>query len=212
MNGQFVKIVKESVKHWYLPLIVGILLVLTGIWTFSSPIESYLALSLIFSATFLSSGILDVIFAITNRNNLDNWGWTLVFGLLNSIVGIMLLKNPEISIITLPLYVGFMVMFRSLGAIGIAMDLKNYGNIEWGTLMIIGILGLIFSFMLIWNPLFAGTSIVVWTGLAFITSGMFNIYLSLKTRYLHKNWDKLSKQVKDKYEEVNRIIQSELQK
>ncbi len=212
MKNQFIKNVKDSVKHWYLLLIVGIVLIGVGIWTFISPVASYLALSILFSITFLGSGSIEVVFAITNRKKLDNWGWTLAFGILNAVVGVILLTNPEISMITLPLYVGFVIMFRSLGAMGIALDLKNYGNLEWGTLMITGVLGLIFSFVLLWNPLFAGISIVVWTGLALIASGIFNVYLSIKMKGLHKNWDKVSEDVKEKYEEVNEMIRSEFKK
>jgi uncharacterized membrane protein HdeD (DUF308 family) len=194
MKNQFIKSVKESLKHWYLFLIVGILLIGTGIWAFTSPVESYMALSTIFSITFLISGIIEIVFALSNKERIDNWGWTLVFGFLNALIGIMLLTNPLISATTLPIYVGFLIMFRSFGAIGTALDLKNYGNLEWGSLMLIGVISLFFSFFLIWNPLFAGISIIIWTGLAFITSGIFNIYLSIKIRNIHKKIKKLSKE------------------
>jgi uncharacterized membrane protein HdeD (DUF308 family) len=192
MKNQFIKSVKESLKHWYLFLIVGILLIGTGIWTITSPVESYMALSTIFSLTFLISGIIEIVFALLNKERIDNWGWTLVFGFLNALIGIMLLTNPLISATTLPIYVGFLIMFRSFGAIGTALDLKNYGNLEWGSLMLIGVISLFFSFFLIWNPLFTGISIIIWTGLALISSGIFNIYLSIKIRNIHKKIQKLS--------------------
>jgi uncharacterized membrane protein HdeD (DUF308 family) len=192
MKNQFIKSVKESLKHWYLFLIVGILLIGTGIWTITSPVESYMALSTIFSLTFLISGIIEIVFAFLNKERIDNWGWTLVFGFLNALIGIMLLTNPLISATTLPIYVGFLIMFRSFGAIGTALDLKNYGNLEWGSLMLIGVISLFFSFFLIWNPLFTGISIIIWTGLALISSGIFNIYLSIKIRNIHKKIQKLS--------------------
>ncbi len=212
MANHFIKNLKDSVKHWYLPLIVGIILIGTGIWTFSSPEESYLALSIIFAISFLLSGILEVVFAISNKNEIDSWGWTLAFGIMTALVGVMLLVHPEISMISLPLYVGFMVMFRSFGAIGIAMDLKSYGVLEWGTLMVIGVLGLIFSFILIWNPIFAGMTIVFWTGFAFLLSGIFNVYAAIKMRSLHKNWDEISDEIKGKFEEAKTILQQEIEK
>ena len=119
---------------------------------------------------------------------MDGWGWTLALGILTAMVGILLLMNPEVSLATLPFYVGFLVMFRSIGAIGTALDLKNYKVLDWGTLMVIGILGLLFSFILLWNPVFAGMTVVIWTGIAFLVAGVFNVYLGFKLRNLHKNF------------------------
>lgn len=211
MTSQFIKNIKESVKHWYIPLLVGIILIGTGIWTFFSPLDSYLALSIFFSISFLVSGILELFFAVANRKEMDNWGWSLILGILTALVGIMLLARPEISVLTLPLYVGFVIMLRSFGAMAIAMDLKNYGVMEWGTLMVIGVLGLIFSFILIWNPVFAGMTIVFWTGLALLASGVFHVYAAFKMRNLHKNWDNISEEVRERFEEAKRILHEEIQ-
>jgi uncharacterized membrane protein HdeD (DUF308 family) len=177
---------KGPLKHWYLPLIIGIIFIGTGIYTFFSPVSSYLALTLLFSISFLVSGIMDTIFAITNRDRIDNWGWAIALGILTLLVGILLIAKPDISIIALPLFVGFMVMFRSFGAISSAIDLKRYGVLEWGNLMVIGVLGVIFSFLLIWNPFFSSITIVVWTGLALLAIGIFGVYVAFKLRKLRK--------------------------
>lgn len=187
MENNFLKRIQNSIKHWYLLLILGLVFIATGIWTLASPLESYEALSIVFTISFIISGILEIAFALSNRKEYDHWGWNLVFGILSLIVGIMLINNPLVSMITLPLYVGFLIMFRSFGAIGFSLDLKNYRVMEWGTLMALGILGLLFSIMLLWNPVFAGITIVVWTGLAFIASGVFNIYISLKLKKLKRD-------------------------
>ena len=76
------------------------------------------------------------------------------------------------------------------------MELKKYGVLDWGNLLAIGILGLIFSFILLWNPLFAGFTIVFWTGLALITIGGYGIYFSLTLKKLHK----LGKGIKEEIE------------
>ncbi len=194
MTNPFIKKITESVRHWYIPLIVGMILIGTAIWTFSYPAESYLVLTTVFSLSFLFSGILEIFFAVANRKELDNWGWTLTLGIMTALVGVMLLTNPEISMISLPLYVGFVLMFRSFVAMGIAIDLKNYGVLEWGTLMVIGVLGLIFSLILIRNPIFAGMTLVFWTGTALLLSGVFNIYVAMKLKNLHKSWNNAFKE------------------
>ena len=97
MGTTFFKTIKNTVKHWYLPLIVGILLVIMGLYMFSIPQATYLSLVLFFSASFLVFGIMELVFAIQNKDNLDNWGWYLVGALLDLFVGIILFFQPQVA-------------------------------------------------------------------------------------------------------------------
>lgn len=184
MIKDVIETTEQVVKKWYLPLIIGIVLVIMGIGTMITPASSYLALSVLFAIGFFVNGILETYFAIVNKS--ENWGWSLVMGILGIILGLMLLFNPALSAITLPFYVGFLLLFHSVTGIGIALHMKQNYVIDWGTLMVIAILGVLFSVILIFNPLLAGISIVLWTGFAFLASGFFSIYLSIRIRKLHK--------------------------
>ena len=212
MENAFFKPIKESVKHWYLPVISGIILILISLWTFRNPAESYLGLSILFSISFLLAGTIEVIFSIVNRKQIDNWGWSLVLGSMTTLIGVLLLLNPEVSKISLPLYIGFLLLFRSFYAIGLAIDMKSYGELEWGTLLVIGVLGSLFSFILIWNPILGGISIVIWTGIALLTGGIFNIFLGFKMKKAHKNWDKVSDELKSQFTELEEQIKNEIAK
>ncbi len=176
----------RTVKHWYLPLIMGIVLIIMGLWVFATPVTSYIALSIIFAVTFFVTGILEIIHALGNRREIDQWGWSLAGGVLDLILGILLLSQVEVSMLVLAFVVGFGVLFRSIFAIGHAIESKKRQYGPWGYLLFLGILGLIFSFIMIWNPLFAGLTIVFYTGMAFIMVGIFQIVLSLGLGKLKK--------------------------
>ncbi|MEH0156880.1 DUF308 domain-containing protein [Limibacter armeniacum] len=210
MPNPFFKAVRKTVKYWYVPLIVGIIFIAAGIWTFTSQLEAYLALALIFSLSFIFSGVSEIVFSIANRTHLENWGWMLCFGIFTLIIGLLLLLNPEISMTTLPFYVGFVVLFRSIGAVSTALDLKNYGVLDWGNLLGVGILGIIFSFILLWNPLFAGLTIVFWTALALTVTGCFSIYFSFKLKKLHDLPNKVPEDLKHEYEDLQMRIQQRM--
>jgi uncharacterized membrane protein HdeD (DUF308 family) len=208
-----IKTVQHSVKNWYILLIVGLIFLGAGIYAFLSPAESFLALSLLFAWSFLISGAIEIAFSISNREELENWGWTLIFGVITFLVGLLLLARPEITMITLSLSLGFLVLFRSIGAISFALDLKSYDdNSGWGTLLALGILGVLFSFLLLWNPAFAGSTIVFWTGLALVIAGIFSIYLSLKLRKLKGVSQKVSSELRERFASLQEEIQSELDK
>ena len=207
------KSVRNSVKNWYILLIVGLIFLGAGIYCFVSPEGGFLALALFFGWSFLISGAIEVIFSISNRDELENWGWTLIFGVITFLVGMLLIARPGITEIILAFSLGFLVMFRSIGAISFALDLKNYeDNSGWGTLLLFGILGVIFSFLLLWNPGFAGMTIVIWIGLALITAGIFSIYLSLKLRKLKGLPEKISSELNERFQRVQDDIKKELGK
>ncbi len=207
------KTVRNSVKNWYILLIVGLIFLGTGIYCFVSPAESFLALALMFGWSFLISGAIEIVFSISNRDELENWGWTLIFGILTFLVGMLLLARPEITMITLAFSLGFLVMFRSIGAISFALDLRNYGDkTGWGTLLLFGILGVLFSFLLLWNPDFAGMTIVFWVGLALVSAGIFSIYLSLKLRKLKGLHQKISSELSERFQNIQEEINKELGK
>lgn len=185
MTTTFLKSIRDAIKYWYVPLIIGILFLGIGIWVFVTPLKSYLGLSVLFSISFFVSGVFEIFFSISNRKTMDSWGWSLAMGILNLVIGGMLLSTPSISILTLPLYVGFVLLFRGLMAISLSYELKDYGIIDWGNLLAIGILSTIFAIILLWNPLLAGMTIVIWTALAFLTMGGFSIYFSFRLKELN---------------------------
>ena len=212
MANSFFKTINNSIKHWYMPLIVGIIFILIGLYTFSSPLESYVALSILFSISFLISGFSEIIFSISNKDEIDSWGWSLTFGIITFVLGNMLILNPAISLTTLPFYVGFLVMFRSISSISFSLELKNFGIKNWKFLMLFAVLGLLFSFILIWNPLFAGITIVVWTGLAFIATGIFSVLISFRLKRLHNVANSIPEKFNQKYNSIRLEIENELKK
>ena len=211
MRKSIFKTFNDTIKHWYIPAIVGSIFIVVGIYTFASPATSYVALSILFSLSFLFSGISEIVFSLTNRNEMDNWGWVLAFGILTTVIGGLLLANPAVSMATLTFYVGFLILFRSISALSFSLDLKDYGIGDWGALMALSVIGLIFSIIMIWNPAFAGMTIVIWTGLAFITTGIFSLYMAFKLKKLNELPQKMSEDLKLRHRQLQQEI-SEINK
>ncbi|HVO72694.1 MAG TPA: DUF308 domain-containing protein [Ignavibacteriaceae bacterium] len=186
MYNETFKSIKDAIKHWYLLLILGITFILTGIWALITPETTYLSLALLFSVTFFITGILEIFSSISYRKQLDGWGWSLAAGMLDFLIGVILLLNPQISIISLPLFVGFVVLYRSAMDIAWSIELKRYKESNWGFLLLTGILGVVFSFILLLNPLFTGITVAVFTGIALIIIGIFHILFSIELKKLNK--------------------------
>lgn len=209
METTFFKSIKEAIKHWYIPVLVGLFFVTVSVIVFLSPAGSLLTLSILFALSFLFGGLSEIIFSISNRHQLENWGWSLAFGIITFIVGTSLLIHPALSISVLAFYIGFIILFRSVAAISFALDIKKYGSKNWGVLLALGILGIVFSFILIWNPIFAGMSVVVLVALSFLFTGLFSIYLGLQLRQIHKSSKSISAELKARYDDLMDEIRDE---
>ena len=202
----------KTVKHWYFPLILGVLFIICGLYVFVSPAETYLTLALLFALSFLVWGLSDVFFSIDNRKSLRSWGWYFVGGLVSLLMGFYLLIHPVVSMEVLPFVVGFMLLFRSFELLGFAFEVKEAGVLNWGNLAIASVLGIIVSFVLLAWPVFTGVWLVVLTGLAFIFTGIASIILSLNLKMLKAWGDKLSGDLKDRIEKLNSEIKEALGK
>lgn len=183
--------VQKTAKNWWLSLILGIVFIALGIWIFKTPITSYISLAILFSASILVSGVFGIIFSISNRTQLEGWGWFLAGGIFDLIVGTLLVLHPALTMSILPFYVGFWVLFRGVFGIGVSFQLKSFGTPYWGWLLAIGILTVLFSFLLLLNPVFTGLSIVYMTAFAFVALGIFRIILAFDLKKIHNKIKKI---------------------
>lgn len=171
-------LIQQRLKYWYIPLIVGLLFIALGIWVFASPAETFIALAIFFSIGFMISGAMEIFHSLSNRKILKNWGWYLAIGILTFILGFHLLVRPGLSALMLSFYIGFWVMFRSIMSIATSIELKDEGEKNWGWILALGILGVIFSFILLLNPIITGITVAFWIGFGLVTSGFLYIMLS----------------------------------
>jgi len=209
MQTLFSQSIKDAIRHWYIPLLVGIFFVIVSIVVFTSPLSSLLTLAVLFAISFLLGGVAEIVFSIANRHRMANWGWSLGFGIITLIIGILLISNPGLSLTALAFYIGFTILFRSISSISFALDIKRYGSKNWVSLLIFGILGAIFSFILIWNPAFAGLSIVWLVALSFLFGGLFSIFFAMQLRKLHKHSKELSPELRERYQQLEHDIKNE---
>lgn len=196
----------KSVKHWYIPLITGIIFIALGIYIFTVPVETYVVLSLFFSLSFIISGLFDIFFSVRNSKILLGWGWYLVGGLLSLAMGVFLMIYPNLSVAILPFAVGFTLLFRSFQLLGFAVDLKNLKISSWGNIAIVSVLGIIFSFMLMAHPIFGGFALVLLTAFSFIVIGISSILLSFDLKKAKDIPGKLNSELKNKIEAIKKEI------
>jgi Uncharacterized conserved protein len=185
---QIIDSMKKAVKNWWVSLLVGILAIIMGIWCFTSPGASLAGMTYVFVFGFLIGGILDICFAVSNRNHMYGWGWELAGGILEILLGIMLLVLPTPFITGILVYmVGFWILFRSIWGIGESCQLQILGIKGWGWTLALSIISLLFSFVYLLSPGFGkGIFVVALVGCSMLAYGIFRIVMAFKLRQIGK--------------------------
>ncbi len=198
--------ISDAIKNWWVFLIAGILLIFMSYWVITTPEDSYVGLAILFSILVLANGISYTIFSISNRDQLEGWGWYLASGIFDIVIGIILVLYPEISIILLHVFIGFWLMFRGISVIGTSLDLKKYGVLDWGWLMLFGIVITTMAFFMILNPIIGFINIIILTSLSLLVYGVANIMLAFKLKKIKAKTfdvvDDLKKNLKNKAEDL----------
>ena len=167
----FIDTINFGVKNWWVSLLLGLLYILIAICLMFTPLASYVALSVLFSVSMFVSGTLEILFAVTNKKNISS---------------IYLMANIGLSMAVLPFIVAFWLMFRGFASTGYAMDLKRYGTRNWGWYMAFGVLAILCSIGIIWQPGLGALSLVYMIAYTLLIIGIFRVMLSFELKSLHK--------------------------
>ena len=180
----------RAIKHWWLMTIAGVLAVAAGIAVFAFPLESYVALSILFGVLMLLVGAAKLIAASTSGNYFMMRGYVITGGVLDLILGLFLCINPALSMYALPVMMGFWVMYNSFIIIGMAGDMDTFGVRGSGWTLAGGILLLLLSVLVLVNPFGAGVAtVVVMAGVGLIMFGLLLCSLSMTLKGVHDNFE-----------------------
>jgi uncharacterized membrane protein HdeD (DUF308 family) len=173
--------IRKVINYWWIFIVLGALLIVFGLVVMNHPVATFADLTIYFSIAFIVNGLLEIAFAIGNYRSVHGWGWHLAGGILDLVLGLILILTPVLAAVSLPLFAGFWLMFRSISIIGRCFDLPVIWP-ERGWLALLGVAGIVFSFMILYNPSLGAFSLVVWTAFALISIGLFYIFLGLHLR------------------------------
>lgn len=167
-------------------MLIGVILFLLGVLTFVYPTQSYLGMALIFGWVILLSGIMEVILATTNRHFVTGRGWLIAGGVIEIVLGIILIFNVGLSASTLPIFLGFWLLFRGFSAIGLGGDMNSMNVPGSGWTIFSGILLVLAALWVLFQPLVFGTvAVIAWVGVSLLFAGVAACSLSIQLRKAH---------------------------
>lgn len=175
---------KYYVKSWVLHLFSGFLLIMAGIIILANPLAGYIFISIFFSLTLLTSGLVETTFALINREGLQGWGGHLAAGIINLLIGVILVVYPLLTMALIPFILGFWLMFRGIILLILALSLRSLNDTHWKAFFLGGILLSIFAIFIIINPALGAITTIGLVCGGFLIAGILNIALSFRLRHL----------------------------
>lgn len=178
---------KQAVRFWWLSLLIGIALFILGILVFVFPAQSYLGMSLLFGWVMLVTGILEVVLSTANRHFVTGRGWILAGGIIEIILGLILIFNVALSAATLPIFLGFWLLLRGFSTIGLGGDMNALEIAGSGWTIFTGILLVLCALWVLFQPLVIGTAaVVIWVGISLLFAGIAAFSFSLQLHKAHR--------------------------
>ena len=177
---------KRAIRHWWLLLLVGVLLLAVGVAIFFYPQQSYLGLAVLFGWLIFFSGVFETALAATSRHFITGRGWMLAGGVIEIILGLILISNVAISEVALPIVLGFWLLMRSFSTIGLGGDMTTLGIHGAVWTIFTGVLLLLCSLWILLQPrVFGSTAVLVWVGVSLLFAGAGACSMAFQLRHAH---------------------------
>ncbi|MCB0129358.1 MAG: HdeD family acid-resistance protein [Caldilineaceae bacterium] len=176
-------------KTWWILLIQGIAAVLIGLMLLRKPGSTLLAVAIFLGAYWLVGGIFDIIGAFTRRNDDRHWLWSLVGGSLGVLAGILLMSQPLMGAVALPV---IMAVFIGVGAIvsgifNIIWAIRVRDEIEGeGWIIVWGVVSAVLGLWVLTSPFISAAALVWVAGIVAIVGGLVMIVTSIRLRSVTK--------------------------
>lgn len=152
-------------------LIIGILLILSGIMFYTNPMATLVSVSTWIAVVLIATGIIKIVRYFAN--DVFKQGSFLIIGILEIVLGGIMISTQPVTAITLAMFVGFWEIFTGVSEIVTSIDLKKFDFPRWWVGFISGILGIVLGFMIIKNPTLTGTLVSIYAivyGVTFVST------------------------------------------
>lgn len=168
---------KRSTFGW-VEILLGILMVILGIYTIANPLTALAGIVIAYAIVAIISGIADfVIYARLERRGGFGSGMMIVSGILNILVGVLLLFNVGAGTWALTILFPIWFIIHCISRLMNIDVLKAFGStFTYWIVLIANVLGVIFGIvMLFFNPALSMATIALFVTLYLIVSGVASL-------------------------------------
>jgi len=169
-------IVSRRPRYWWVFMLQGVILLGMGIYMLFAPISGFAALGFLFGLAILLTGVFELLRVIRERDQ-GSRAWHLFIGVIDIILGIILVGNITASETILRIIVGLWFLFRGISL----MSFSRLSGSDW-VLTAAGVIVVLLALAIIFKPLFGAVTIDMLTAVALIATGLFDLVLGYRLK------------------------------
>jgi len=167
---------------WVWILIMGILMIVMGMFCLSNPFAASLSVQVLAAIGFFLAGIMNIMMGIRNQEDTGMTRFmTVLLGIVLIYLAISLVKNPLAGLISLTLAVALLILAMGVVRIMIALGMRPMQGWIW--ILISGIVSVLLAVMVFMNmPEIAIGFLGILLGIDLIMSGVSSVFMAFALR------------------------------
>ncbi len=162
-----VKVECTKIGIWH--LIAGIIMAFLGVFIWFNPVATLVAMALYLGIVFIVVGAGYVTVSFDNQP-----GWYFLVGLLDIFVGVIFVTNLGGTAAFLPIIFALWCLAVGVSQIATAFKFRKLGY-SWGWMIAVGLLGVIFAFLILAYPALGTITITALMGAYALLYGIVEI-------------------------------------
>lgn len=164
----------QSRSIWF--VLLGIVMILSGIFALLAPLASSLAFTIVFGVATLTAGLAEIIHAFWTKS-WRGFFINLLLGIAYAAFGAMVILNPLVGALALSMLIASFLVGIGIGEV--VLGLRVRGERGWAWLVLSGLVTLVLGVWLLlrlptaglfMSGIFLGTALIL-HGLSFVTMG-----------------------------------------
>jgi uncharacterized membrane protein HdeD (DUF308 family) len=159
----------------------GVLLILFAILLFTNPGLTAISLAIWLAALLIVDGIFTLIGAIMSWKETEDRWFILADGILSLVLGVLLLRAPEVTLLFVSLTFAFWFIFSGLARIAMGVQLRKEIKGE-GWMILGGALSMIFGLYLFSQPGLSLSTLLITAAIFSLIAGVFLLFAGFKLR------------------------------
>ena len=168
-------------------IIISVLLIVLGFLLVFQSEATIITISYVIGAILVALGVLAIIKYFKNTNNILKSELDIVYGIMTSILGIIIICNPKAIASIIPIIIGIGIIISSSNKLQYSLELKANGSTKWKTPMVLSIISTIFGVILLFNPFKGAVILMQIIGGIIIAYGAIDIVSSISLKNDVKN-------------------------
>lgn len=179
-------------------IINSIILSIFGILLIAQSEATIVTISYIIGGILVALGVIAVLRYLKNANNLEKSELDIVYGIVCTIMGILVIKNPQAIASIIPFIIGIIIVINSATKLQVGLELKKKENELWISTLVVSIIMTICGVALIFNPFQGAVIFTKVVGIFILVYAVLDIVSTVIIKNtFNKMTDLLEKPIKD---------------